>query len=482
MTTTAQLEAWLRGDAVPVFLVEANVRVGGVETTRYLSNRPYVGASVYLPVIAGGISTAESLALSGFSGPSSDTATLSTGALLIDNTDGSLDAWLSDVWVNRRVQVWIGDATWAQGDFYRIFDGIVADIGAADVGRLSLRLVDKLQRLNGPISEQTTTENVAIPQAFGEVSNVEPILYNPAQHEYRAHVAALERVIEVRDNGVPVSHTSVTGGFRLTASPAGTITASVQGERSGTYVNDISRIIQRLVTGFGKVSERFTSADLDTANLNAFQAANPQPVGLYVQDRMNVIEACNELAASVGAQIAMSREGKLRLHQIKLPATGPARAITPDGYEEGSLEIVNRSTVRAAVKLAYCKNWTVQESLDTGIPPSSKELFSQEWLHETATNSTVANDYRLTSEPEVEETLLQRKTDAQAEAARRLALWSVPRQVYRVRCYAEYLTLELGQSVQLFGRRFNLDSGVTGMVVGIDADWMGGRVAVEVLA
>lgn len=483
MTTTAQFEAWLRDGNVPIFLAEVDVRVGSSETTRYLSNRAYVdGTMAYLPVIAGGVSTQESLSLLGFNGPSSDSASMSTGAFLIDNTDGSLDSWLSDIWVNRRIQVWMGDASWPRGDFYRIFDGIVADIGSADVGRLSLRLIDKLQRLNGPISEETTTDNVSIPQSFGEVSNVEPILFNPALHEYRAHVAALERVIEVRDNGVPVASTSVTGGFRLTASPAGTITASVQGERTGTYVNDISRVVQRLVTGFGKATERFTSTDLDTANLLAFQTANPQPVGLYVQDRMNVIEACNDLAASLGAQIAMSREGKLRIHQIKLPATGTAREIHPSNYEAGSLEVADRSTVRAAIKLAYNKNWTVQESLDTGIPPAHKDLFSQEWMYELASNSTIAGRYRLTSEPETEETLLQQKADATAEAARRLALWSVPRQVYRVRCYAEYLTLELGQTVTLFGRRFGLSAGKTGMVVSVDADWIGGRVTVEVLA
>src|SRR5690606_24040065 len=116
------------------------------------------------------------------------------------------------------------------------------------------RMVDKLQRLNAPISEATTSDDTPIPQAFGECSNVEPILTNPAQHEYRAHVNALERVIEVRDNGAPVSSTSVTGGFRLTKSPAGTITASVQGERTGTYVNTVSLLVQRLATSFGKAS------------------------------------------------------------------------------------------------------------------------------------------------------------------------------------------------------------------------------------
>src|SRR5690606_1193792 len=103
----------------------------------------------------------------------------------------------------------------------------------------------------------------------------------------------------------------------------------------------VSLLVQRLATSFGKASEQFTSADLDATNLAAFQSANQQPVGLYVRDRLNVIEACNQLAASLGAEIAMSREGKLRLHQIALPPSGTPRSITADGYEARSLEVAD---------------------------------------------------------------------------------------------------------------------------------------------
>jgi hypothetical protein len=43
--------------------------------------------------------------------------------------------------------------------------------------------------------------------------------------------------------------------------------------------------VQRIATGFGKETDRFTLDDLDLANLAAFDAAHPQLVGLYLADR-----------------------------------------------------------------------------------------------------------------------------------------------------------------------------------------------------
>ena len=74
-----------------------------------------------------------------------------------------------------------------------------------------------------------------------------------------------------------------------------------------------------------------------------------------------------------------------------------------------------------------------------------------------------------------------KEIDAQAEADRRLNLWKSQRNVYKVNAYANMLTLELGQAVILYGARFGLDAGKQGMVVGLQSDWVTGRVTVEVL-
>jgi hypothetical protein len=53
--------------------------------------------------------------------------------------------------------------------------------------------------------------------------------------------------------------------------------------------------------------------------------------------------------------------------------------------------------------------------------------------------------------------------------------------VYRFKGYAHLLTLELGQALTLTAPRFGLDAGKTGVVIGLQSDWINRRVTVEVL-
>ena len=133
------------------------------------------------------------------------------------------------------------------------------------------------------------------------------------------------------------------------------------------------------------------------------------------------------------------------------------------------------------MRLGYCKNWTVQTSIDSGIPVEHKDLYAQEWLTATARDAWVASAYRIYADPPQQDTLLLRAVDAQAEALRRLNLWKTQRTVYRFTGYAHLLTLELGQALTLTAPRFGLDAGKTGIVIGLQSDWINRRVTVEVL-
>lgn len=481
--TDAEFTAWLKKGGRYTVLVEVDTA-----SPKYLSTLPYTtlptdtpANRVYYPVIAGGVALTESLSLD-------NSASLSAGDIELSNEDGSLDSWLDEVWVNRAIRVYVGDVSWNKSDFKLIFNGVVSSLDSSSASRLNIVLRDKLQRLNTPVSEDQlggTTPNAERlrPLVFGECHNIEPLLVDPALHEYQCHNGALERIIEVRSEGVPREITTSgvpTGSFRLTASPEGTITASVQGSTS-PYVNTVAGIVQRLATSYGTPSERFTFGDIDTVQMAAFDAAHPQPVGVFLNDRNNVLQVCQDLASSVGAQVTMSREGKLRLVKIELPPTGTPLVITPADYEAQSLSISQRSTVQAGIRLGFCKNWTVQTSIDSGIPAEHRDLFGQEYLSVSARDSAVASNYKLYAEPQQVDTLLLKRTDVSAEATRRLNLWKQPRTVYQVTAFAHLLTLEIGQAVTLYGTRFGLELGKTGMVVGLETDWIGKRVKVEVL-
>lgn len=483
--TDAQFIAWLKSPArKPCVLVEAVARVAGVETTRYISNTGYTTGAADTPanttyhakLTAGGQIT-EKLALDNTG------AGLSFGDLELDNTQGDLDTWLADIWTNRSVKMYVGDQRWVRADFRLVFDGVAQDLTSTARNVLNLQMRDKLQRLNTAVTDTklggaTTNADRLLPLCFGEVHNVEPLLVDPATLKYQVHQGAIESIIEVRDNGVPVSFTATLGAgtFVLLAQPAGQITCSVQGDKpSGVYSNTVSKLVQRLATGYGKTP--LVSGDLDATQLASFDAANTQPVGLYLPDPDNVLAVCQALAASVGAQVVISSTGLLRLLKIDLAGTSPT-AIAAANMEGMSLQVAERIPVVAAVKLGYCRNYTVQKNLQTGIPQVDKVLFEQEWLTSTATDATVATTYSLPVDVDEVDTMLQVKADADAETARRLAIWKVQRTVFQYLGMAELLLEALGGYQTITHPRFNLSGGKTGQTVGVVRDWIKANVQI----
>lgn len=479
--TDAEYRRWLRDDTVRrTVLLEIDT-----SPIRRLSVVPYTTLPDdatpnvrYDALVKGGVGYSESMSLDGGSQGS-------YASIQLHNEDGSLDAWLGDVWRNRDIRIYYGDVAWKRADYRLVAAGVV-DRCEQSRDTVTITLVDAMERLDNAVTDEllggTGQEaDRLMPVSLGENHNVSPRAYALNVHEYRYHGGTTERLIEVRDDGVPVGHTEVPGGFRLDVTPDGGITASVQGDIQNGYQNTVSKLVELLATKYGPANTRFASGDLDTVNLAAFDAAHQQPVGLYLLDHATVQSCIVELAETLGAQAIMSRTGQLRLLKVHLPATGTPAAIQPSDYEQGSLEIAGHSRVIAGVRLGFCRNWSVSQRIREGIPVEHRDLYAQEWLTVTARNPGVADEYRIETETEQVDTLMLVKTDAQAEASRRLALWSVPRTVVKVKGFAQLLDLELGQAVTVFGNRFGLDSGKTGQIVGLDPDWVAGRCDVEIL-
>ena len=487
--TDAQFQEWLQSSsAIRMVLIEAQVNVAGSEVTRYIASRSYLTGpdetpanTEYLPLATGGLAFTEQVSLSGEAG-------LSGGDIELNNADGALDGWLGDVWMNRPIKAWAGDPSWPRADFRLVYDGIIADVASPGRGAVNLVLRDKLQRLNTPVTEAklggtTPNKDAILPVPFGECHNVAPLLTNPATLEY-GFLGAVEAIAEVRANGKPVTTTidNAAGRFKLTTSPqAQVITASVQGDNVAGYAPRIAPLVQRIATGYGKASDRFTVADLDLANLAAFDTSHPQLVGLYIADRTNQAQAIQQLAASVGAQAIMSRTGQLRLVQVALPGLGVPVEIGPDQMMEKTLHPVQRLPVTAAVKIGFDQNYTVQASLTTSIPPEHADLYATEWLTETVVDEAVRARYRLSDDPVQVDTCLKTRADAHAEAARRLVLNSVPRTIYEFDGEPEMMMLELGQAVTLTDARYGLQDGAPGVVVLLSRYWLTGRVTVGVM-
>lgn len=484
--TDQQFQDWLKIDgAIRVVLIEAVAQIDGVETPIYLSTEGYNTApgdvpanTHYQPIATVGTLFTEELSLTG-------DGALSAGDIEIDNYAGERDEWTSYTWMNRPIKAYMGDVRWPRSDFQLIFNGIVADIAPSGSEKLLLKLRDKLQRLDTPITEATiggTGPNAEslVPFLVGECHNVEPPLTDPATLERQVNGGSVQRIIEVRDQGVPVSVTldEAHGKFKLNQASKGQITASVQGMNQGGYKSTIAQLVQLLVTQYGKESDRFTNDDLDLANLAAFDAAHPQPVGYYANSRTNVLVAANALASSVGAQLSMSRTGQLRLIQIALPDPAGATEIRLQDMEGDSLEPTGRTSVVAAVVLGYAKNWTPEPDLATSIPDEHKALYAKEWLEAKQSDDQVVADCRLNTEPVLTESMLLRKVDADPEAQRRRDLWKSPAMLYEFDGKPHLLSLRLGQSIRVYHPRYGMKNGVLALVTKLGPDWRTGQVRV----
>jgi hypothetical protein len=197
-------QAWLEDQtSIRCLLVEIttlNVSTG-LETTFYLSNAGYTTTTadvVYLPYLTGSLSTTESLSIEG-------SLTMSFGDIQIANLNGELDSWLDSaqyIWVNRTVRVYLGDPRWVSSDlaavrinFEKVFDGVVADVDSSSREYLNVKVRDKLQRLNYPLTDNVlgvygtwaggqTNQDTIRPVVFGEVNNITPVLVDPSKLEY----------------------------------------------------------------------------------------------------------------------------------------------------------------------------------------------------------------------------------------------------------------------------------------------------------
>lgn len=501
-------QTWLETpNIVRIALVQAQVLVSGTLTTRYLSTHSVtVGGIEYLPIIKGNITLDETIA-------TDYSASISFGDIELVNTTGEYDSWLNHVWVNKSIKIYVGSlplpgTATALNDFELVLDGLIADIDSKSRTQLNLKIRNKLEKLNTSVSEnllgnyfqgntvpETTTvnqfRNNLKPLVFGEVHNITPLLTDPTLLEYMVNSEAVEQIIEVRDSGVPVpfeiSGTIAIppGSFRLLRAPSGAITCSVQGVKrtvnvalasaNTNYTNSVSNTIATILKFYG---EQLDYSEIHPGSFNG--SLGTQAVGIYVQDRVNVLNLCQEIAKSSGLTISTTRTGQVKLIDVSIP-TSASTTIQESDTILNSLQLSQKLDVIAGIKLGYAKNWTVQTNLLTAIPEQHKNLYATEWLESTQTDTSAKIDYEVTTESALKPSYLIDKAQADAVALKKLNLFKAQRKVYTMTCTAKFLSLEVGDAVNLIASRFGLSAGVLGLVVSTKPNWLRGTIEIGVL-
>lgn len=341
-------QTWLETpNVVRTIIVQVDCLYNGTYVTKYLSTHPItVDGVVYEPVIKNTITLDESIS-------TSYTGSIGYGDIEIANNDGAYDSWLgsSYVWANKYISVFVGplppSGTATLTDFEFIIFGLVDDIDSKSRASINLKLRNKLEKLNTSVSENllgnyyqgaivaeatyvNQYRNSIKPLVFGEVHNITPLLTDPTMLEYMVSPEAVEQIVEVRDNGVPVAFTQTSGtiaipagSFRLLANPVGTITCSVQGIKktidiagsttTSTYTNSAGNTIATILKYWGQTLDY---SELDTSILTK----GTDYTGVYVTDRQNVLALCQEIAKSSGLILTTSRLGKVKLVSLEPPS------------------------------------------------------------------------------------------------------------------------------------------------------------------
>lgn len=527
---TQYSQTWLEDpDSIKIILVSAqvyNVQTALTETLLW-SNAPYVtsdGVLAFSAIIRRDVTLSETLRQDG-------SGAMTFGDIELNNSNGELDLYLDSsiyVWSNRVLKIYYGDPQWSCSStdvftkFQLIFNGLTDDVDSRSRNTLNLKIRDKLEQLNTPLTEDklgTTgtwnggqqNQDAIKPIVFGEAFNVTPLIIDPSTLRYQFNNGISESLIEIRDNGMPLYNISkpqgatvdlTTGTFTLPYAALGAITCSVQGVKTPVnlaastisatplqYSADLATIIATIVTQYGRgasgtrPSARFTAENLDFANLQNFSTLAPCAVNAVIQDTQNVLAVCRTLAQSVGAQIFVNRLGKLQLlrYGTGYSSNPPVTAITDQDILYNSLVISQRSPIFASVKLGYAKNYTVQRNLQTSIPADHKESLATEWLTVTSSDPLVAGQFELSLEAQQVDTALINTQDASTECLRRLEFNKKARTVYKFTGTSKLLGLVLGQELLLTHSRYNLSTGWLAQVVSLSPNWSKGTVEVEVL-
>jgi hypothetical protein len=138
-------------------------------------------------------------------------------------------------------------------------------------------------------------------------------------------------------------------------------------------------------------------------------------------------------------------------------------------------------SVEPSVRVAYNRNYTVQESLTTGIPERHKQQWQEDWKHRTAKDDTAVTLHRLFDEPEAVETTLQIGSEAQQVAQWRVDLLGTQRAIYGCRVLGSAALLEVGDVVTLSYPRYGLGAGVLARVTSCRPNWSDKTADLELL-
>lgn len=440
------------------------------------------------------------------------------GPVIANNADGGLDGLRGLAFDGRPLVVRRGPAGGVfPAQFPALFTGTCEQ---AEVGwrRVTLRVRDRQAEIadkavqpilfagdNAPPAgvEGTATDLGGKPKPvlFGRALNFAPPMVNGSRLIWQVSVATGRpiTVLAVYDQGaalVPGAqradlaalHASTPalgawdwcagpeGAFvRLGSPPAGALTCDAA-EGAVAADRSVARLLRALMTGPGGLP----AGDLDEDSISDLHALNPAEAGLWLGTQERELgQVLDDLCRSIGAWWMPDRDGRFRVGRLEAPDAGAAVA-TLEAWQvldRGGVEILAGRDKGAGlpvwrVRAGYGRNFTLMRESEVagGVSLERKAWLAEELRQAVAEDQAVRDLHPLAAELEVQ-TLLLDRADAEAEAARLLALHGVGRDHVELRLPAAVAaTIDLAQVVIVKLPRFGWQAGKAFRVLGLVED------------
>jgi hypothetical protein len=493
----------------------AAVNAAGALKTFYLSTGSFQTSPIDTPANTAFVSRAVdpgSLGLHAFSdGRTSGGSSLETGEIVISNLDGRFDAWVNYSFDGQPVVIRSGEAGAYPSAFPVVHTATVESLEAT-WSQIVVRLKDKQLVLQQPLLTALyggtnvlpagvdglpgDLKGHARPLGFGKVLQVLPPQVNTSKLIYETGVCST--VDAVYDGGLPLTAGAAyasqadmeanapsagqyrawtAGGYiRLGSSVAGALTVDFS-----TGANAAARTAGQVLRAIA-LAAGLTAGEVSAADVAALDALNSAVVGTWVAGDGDTAQAAmDEVAASVGAWYGFDSVGVLRMGRLDAPSGVPALEIGESRAQKGLERRPPRDNGRPvwSVTVNHTKIWTVQESGLLGAATAAmRGYLARERRASNSKDATIKTQWKLAESLQVDG-LLTQSADADAEAARLLAIYRVRRDIYDVPVSATVFInagLRLMSVVSLRLPRFDLTSGKLMRVVGYRLELASNRV------
>jgi len=438
-----------------------------------------------------------------------------SGAIVLDNGDGRYDAAALLGFDGRTVELWKGTKARAFRDFTLLLRG-TAERVSYDEGSFTIALRDRRATLDRPLNfslygggggldGHDGIVGLAKPVALGNLTedngNVPAVNIDPVNLVYQLHDGPVQSIDAVRDKGVALAFEAdyadydaliaasidpgdygtcvALGIFRLGGSPAGAVTADLQGDAGGSgYVETTAALLRRTVTSrLGAAN--LSGSELDSLALDALAAAQPAPVGYWAGTaQQSCLAVLDALAGGIGGWHAFDRQGRFTAARLDLSGSAVE---TLTARETGQRQPAQRSEVAPVwqLRVAWGRAWLVQtaDALAGTVSDDDRAHYGQQARYAVAEDSTIRARHRLARSLTVE-SYFARQSDADSEVARLLALYGPDRDIWTLARAGG----RLGR--RSLGDRVSLDLGRYGhpkacQVIGVREDFARGEVTLE---